>query len=421
MMEAIMLDEAIYGYLQERKSLWLKKKIKNNTPEEEQQAYQREADVQFSLEYWLPDAARRAGQLSLVSHPAKFSHPNAKTTSLIADCPAKPDGFLRSGNVAAPLDVLGNAAALDVEKFLSLHLQDGQTVLSHLEQDTEFIRQQLAITSLSYEEIRQGLLAIKKKESAPKTHGSVKQVYFPLNLAGEEYHLLSILMPSGILYELKNRINTIRFSEQAKHSREARKKNIEAEDYSEIYGLTSIGFGGTKPQNISVLNNQNGGVAYLLSASPPVLGGRRINPPRVSFFDLSYTKPAYYQALFEEFHKTVSLAINNKSIRNKIKSLAKSIFFAVIDRSWEIRYLEAGWSDSDRYLKLPKSQKLWLDQQYRQSDEKDEDWLLEIQQDMVRWFIQAYAKLLKDQAYPLADYEFIELKTWLESCGEGLK
>jgi len=416
-----MLDSAIQDYLDERKSLWLKKKIKNNTPEDEKLAFEQQARELFSLSVWLPDAARRSGQLSMVSHPAKFSHPNAKTSNLIANCSRRPDGYLRSGNVEAQLDVLGNAAALDVEKFLSLKLHDGKTILEHLEQNTETIRQQFSIDSLAFDEIRQGLLAIKKSESQAKTHGGVKQVYFPTDPEHETYHLLSILMPSGILYELKARINAMRFSEQAKASREARKKNEASDDYSEVYDLTSIGFGGTKPQNISVLNNQNGGVAYLLPASPPVLNRRRINPPRNSFFDLSYTKPGYYQDLFEELHQTLSLAINNKAIRNKIKTRVKAIFFAVIDRSWEIRYLEAGWSDSDRYIHLPKAQKLWLDQQYRQAEDKDEHWLQTIQNELIRWFGHAYAKALNDKAYPLADYEFIELGKWLEECGEGLK
>ena len=229
-------------------------------------------------------------------------------------------------------------------------------------------------------------------------------------------------MPSGILFELKKRINDMRFSDSAKASRDARKHNKPGDDYAEIFNLTSIGFGGTKPQNISVLNNQNGGVAYLLPASPPVLTARRLNPPRTSFFDLKYTRPQNYQELFTEFHKTLSIAINNKGIRNKIEAIAKSIFFELIDRSWQLRYLDAGWSDSDRYKKLSRREKLWLDAQYRNSKEKNEDWLEALQQSFVRWFIDAYEKVIrKDQAYSLADYEFIELQKWLQECGEGLK
>jgi len=414
-----MPDTAISEYLQERKSLWLKKKVKANTPEEEKRHAEQEAEQLFSLAEWLPDAARRAGQLSMVSHPAKFSHPNAKTTHLIADCQRKADGFLRSGNVNTGLDVLGNAAALDVQKFLSLTLQDGKNILQHLEEGTEYIRQQFSIPTVNYDDLADGLLAIKKKSSDQKTHGGVKQVYFPVD---KGYHLLSILMPSGILFELKKRINDMRFSDAAKASRDARRNNKAADDYAEIYDLTSIGFGGTKPQNISVLNNQNGGVAYLLPASPPVLSERRLNPPRSSFFDLKYTRPEKYQELFTEFHKTLSIAINNKGIRNKIRGLAKAVFFELIDRSWQLRYLESGWSDSDRYKKLSKREKLWLDQQYRNSEEKGEDWLETLEDGFVSWFIDAYKKVIGvQQAYSLVDYEFIELHKWLQECGEGLK
>jgi len=415
-----MPDSAIKDFLSEREALWLKNKIKSNTPEDKKEELEQEANEKFSLANWLPDAARRAGQLSMVSHPAKFSHPNAKTTALIADADFNEDGLLRSGNVKVELDVLGNAAALDVHKFLSLTLQDGQTVLQHLEQETDTIRQKFTLPLVSYEEITSGLLAIKQGDGQLKTHGSVKQVYFPI--AENDYHLLSILMPSGILYELKQRINQMRFSDDAKASREARRENKTGQDYSEVFNLTQIGFGGTKPQNISVLNNQNGGIAYLLNAAPPVLAGRRINPPRADFFDFNYTRPENYRTLFEDFHKTLNLAINNKGIRGRIKSLAKSLFFELIDRSWQIRYLEPGWSESDRYRSLAKYQKLWLDSQYRQAEEKDEQWLNQLEEAMVRWFMNAYEKVIdKQKALSLADYEFIELKKWLQSCGEGLK
>jgi CRISPR-associated protein Csy1 len=413
------MEPVIKVFLEERKSLWLKKKVKSNTPEAEKLRLEQESNDLFSLANWLPDASRRAGQLTMVSHPAKFSHPNAKTTAIIVDAKYLCDGLLRSGNVTAKLDTFGNAAALDVQKLLSLKLYDNQTILTHLEKDTDTIRQQFTIPTATYDEISSGLLAIKQGDNQLKTHGGIKQVYFPVDDNG--YHLLSILTPSGIVFELKSRINEMRFSDSAKASREARKSNRPAQDYSEIFNLTLIGYGGSKPQNISVLNNQNGGVAYLLNATPPVLKGRRLNPPRRDFFDFEYTRPEIYKDLFDDFHKTLSTAINNKALREKIKWQAKAIFFELIDRSWLLRYLEPGWSESDRYQRLPQMQKLWLDAKYRDAPEKNEDWLSGIQEKMIRWFRDAYKKQLAGQSVNLADYEFIELKKWLESCGEGLK
>ena len=375
-----------------------------------------------ALEEWLPGASKRAGQLAFTSHPPKFSHPNAKITLMNVKADWIADGFLRSGNVNIEMDVVGNAASLDVYKFLSLVLQDGKTILDHLEESSDYIQSQLAISSISFEDISKGLLEIRKNDSSQvKTHGGVKQVYFPVDHDQKGYHLLSVLTPSGILYELKSRINDMRFSEKSKASRDARRNNNSAEDYSEIFGLTSIGFGGTKPQNISVLNNQNGGVAYLLPSLPPVLENRKLNPPRNSFFDTEYTSPHQYKTQLETLHKTLRLDVNNVDIRRRIKGFVKSIYFELIDRSWQIRYLKAGWSDSDRYQSLPKHQKYWLDQQYREQRMENTEWLDDIKESFVRWFISAYEKALDKQAVKLTDYEFIELKHWLDEIEEGLK
>ena len=98
----------------------------------------------------------------------------------------------------------------------------------------------------------------------------MKQVYFPVGEA--QYHLLSILTPSGLITRLKQSVDAMRFSEETKQAKESRKKNEHHEvGYSDIFDLTVTGYGGTQPQNVSVLNSQNAGRAYLLPSCPPVL------------------------------------------------------------------------------------------------------------------------------------------------------
>jgi CRISPR-associated protein Csy1 len=80
---------------------------------------------------WLIDASKRSGQLSVTTHPPKFSHPDAKIDAIIAKCNQKNDGLLRSGNVKIGLDVVGNAASLDVDKFLRLELDNNLTILQN--------------------------------------------------------------------------------------------------------------------------------------------------------------------------------------------------------------------------------------------------------------------------------------------------
>ena len=78
-----------------------------------------------------------------------------------------------------------------------------------------------------------------KPDDMNMTDERIKQVYFPVE---GDYHLLSILTPSALLYELKNRINEIRFGEEAKQAREAKKKNLfHPSGFGDIYNLTTIG------------------------------------------------------------------------------------------------------------------------------------------------------------------------------------
>ncbi len=416
-----MLDPAIKHFLDERKELWLKKKIKSKTTEEEKILFEKQAAVEFSLPGWLPGAAKRASQLSLVSHPGKFSHPSAKTTPIIALSPSDNDGFLRTGNVTTvDLDVLGNAAALDVFKFLSIKLVDNKTILTHLDEKTSTIKEQLSIPTLPFPDVEQGLLAVKEDTGTTvKTSNKIKQVYFPADSSG--YHLLSVLTPSGVMYKLKERINQMRFSEAAKEVRAAKKANKDSpDDLSEIYGLSVIGFGGTKPQNISVLNSQNGGAAYLLPSMPPNLTPRTIYPPKVNFFSNSLWPRAFIDD-YQKFHDVLIADANNVHVRRQRDWLIRSIIYQVADRMWMIRSLPGQWSDAERYQALPHYQKIWLDQQYRETRQEDGQWFDQVKINLARWFILTYKKLLAKKALSLGDEHSQPIKDMIVECEEALR
>lgn len=414
-----MLEPAIKDFLNERKEIWLKKKIKNDTSDEDKVELKQIAADEFSLAIWLPNAAVRAKQLSLVTHPGKFSHPSAKISSIIARAQRIPDGFLRTGNVDADLDVFGNAAAMDVYKFLSIELSDNKTVLSHLEDNTEEIEKQLSISTASFSELSHSLLAIKRDDEAIiKTSEKIKQVYFPV---ADNYHLLSVLTPSNIMFKLKERINTMRFSDEAKEVREAKKKNHHHKNsLSDIIGLTVIGFGGTKPQNISVLNSQNGGAAYLLSSMPPQLEVRKIQPPKTNFFSNTLWVK-YFEDDFKKFHKLLAGDYNNIHIRKQRDRIIKSIIYQVVDRLWFVRYLPETWSDSDNYQSLPHDQKIWLDQQYSVVREENTEWLDSIKSDLARWFINTYLKLLDKKALGLGDEQILHIRKVIDECEDALR
>lgn len=98
--------------------------------------------AQFEPAPWLEDAARRVVQIQAVTHSLKPIHPEAKGSSLY-----RPPQSVATGPWVGThclgdqfeSDVVGNAAALDVYKFLKL-AHDGQSFLDMAAKgDADFI------------------------------------------------------------------------------------------------------------------------------------------------------------------------------------------------------------------------------------------------------------------------------------------
>lgn len=413
------MTASIQAFLNERKELWLKDRLKKAINETEVADLQLQADERFSLGEWLPDAAKRVGQLSMVSHPSKFSHPSAKTSSVIAQEKYANDGYLRSGNVDYPLDVFGNAAAMDVFKFLSIDLGNGQTVLDAFEKQDIDLKEFIQHSSLDFDTLRSAFLVIKETDTSVKTDHLVKQVYFPIEHGG--YHLLSLLTPSGLMTKLKQNIDAIRFSDETKQAKERRKKN-ESDDvgYADIYDLTVTAYGGTQPQNVSVLNSQNAGRAYLLASYPPQLEKRTIRLPKTDFFaQCLYRKN--FQDSFSQLHKFMQLDVNNIDIRIAIRNIIQFAIDQVLFQAWKIREsYTAGWSNQDYYLALPKLQRKWLDDFYEAEREQDDDWRDELSREIARWILRSYEKVISD-AYILGAGELIDVKQRVEKSLQQTK
>ncbi|ENV06534.1 CRISPR type I-f/ypest-associated protein csy1 [Acinetobacter sp. CIP 102637] len=406
------MTESIQNFLNERKELWLKDRLKKAENDSVISELQGQADDKFSLKEWLPDAAKRVTQLSMVSHPSKFSHPSAKTSSVIAQAKQINDGYLRSGNVSYPLDVFGNAAAMDVFKFLSLPLTEKLTVLDGFERQEESLKTLLVGADLDFETLGTEFLKIKATDTSVKTDHLVKQVYFPIEQA--EYHLLSVLTPSGLITRLKQSIDTIRFSQETKQAKELRRKNEHHEiGYADIFDLTITAYGGTQPQNVSVLNSQNAGRAYLLSSCPPMLEKRAIRLPKTDFFaQCLYRKN--YQESFIQLHKFMQLDLNNDDIRTAIRNIIQFVIDQILVLASKTReYSTEGWSNQDYYASLPKLQRIWLDKIYQTERDEDSDWRDELSREIARWILRSYEKVISD-AYKLGTGEILDVKQRVE-------
>jgi len=401
------MNEVITKFFDERKEAWLKKNLKSSLSEEEVLRVHEICSETFSLEIWLPHAAQRAGQISMSTHPCTFSHPSSRkngngyVTSIIAETEHRADGFLRSGNVAVQSDALGNAAALDVHKFLSLQMPDGLQLIEHIKNESDLARSLLKIKTKSYEALRNGFLEMIVSSKESVTSSKIKQVYFPVN---DDYHQLSLLSNSGMIYHLKKRLDEIRFGDKLKVLREKRKNNEFSEDsFSEIYNLTTIGYGGTKPQNISVLNSQNGGKAQLLYSMPPVIEDQNIRFPKYNFFNESI-KGWEQKEIFYALHHIYKTDYNNKNIREGRAYRYQQLLDRIIEKMWAVRAVSQK-QYFEKSSKLKSYQKLWLSHAYEEQKEGTDVWLEKLVKEITSWIIRTYEKQIGKQAIKFGEGE----------------
>ena len=129
------MAEVIADYINQRKlqklepiEKKLEKALSSNSDEIEKSKVKTECLVemqkieqQFKEQNWLSEAAKRAYQISLVTHALKFTHGDAKGSSILSLNYLEDTDYLTTASVPnLAIDAVGNAAALDVAKFLQL-------------------------------------------------------------------------------------------------------------------------------------------------------------------------------------------------------------------------------------------------------------------------------------------------------------
>jgi CRISPR-associated protein Csy1 len=222
---------------------------------------------------WLTDASARAAQIQLVSHAPKYSHSYNKARGYLSqsrqsDC----EGLLSSSHSKnINYDFIGNAAVFDVANLLRLNA-DGQCLIDWIRAGDISPLLPLADNA---EQATQWLAEFREALNLNKTnslsHALSKQAYWPLGSSEKKgYHLISPLFASSQQQAFYQRVQAARFGETQKAARDARKENADHPEPTRHFpALAQIAYGGTKPQNISLLNSQRGGIAYLLPATPP--------------------------------------------------------------------------------------------------------------------------------------------------------
>ncbi|MBH8580861.1 type I-F CRISPR-associated protein Csy1 [Halomonas pacifica] len=369
---------------------------------------------QFAFEAWIDNAARRVSQLQVVTHSLKPIHPDAKGTNLYV-----PPETLKHHNLvgshALPADfladVVGNAAALDVYKFLKLE-HDGKSLLERvLEEDAELVSA-LSEGPAQAREWMRAFAAITEPRGEAASHANAKQLYWLAEgddpVDDQAYHLLAPLYATSLTHRVFQTINEDRFGAPAKLARDARRKNQASETgYHDYPNLAVQKLGGTKPQNISQLNSERGGNNYLLASLPPNWVSREVRVPLGT--DSVFPRFGRRREVHQLVNDLRRFLESNPDPTYDTRDLRDDLNAALMDElmvfSMEFHRLPPGWSD-DPKCRLAVEEVYWLDPGRAELDEafhqarRETDWPGELRRRFANWLNQRLGRKL-----PVGDTE----------------
>ena len=353
---------------------------------------------------------------AIVSHPAKMTNPECKFPKVFASSNSSPDGFVRTGNYDAVFDMHIDAKYLKVFKFISLEYMQ-KPLMEYIKNENTLIFKQLFGVSDDKAKTWVKNFSTCINNQSTKTNQFVRQVYFPVE---DKYHLLSLLAPSGLVFSLKERIDTINDRSPAAYLGKKLKKNNEYSEsgYSTIPNLTMTRHGGEHPKNISGLNNKYQSY-YLLHSAPPTLQKRDIRFPKQNFFRESF-RFYEYREVFDALHKLFKTDYNNKRIREGRDYRLQDLMDRIINKMWAVRAVskEQFWPE---HSKLKPHQKIWLCEEYQQTREEENDWIEKLCKEISSWIIRTYEKLLGKQACKLGESERLHIYGIVTQNKEALR
>jgi len=327
---------------------------------------------------YLTSASARAKQIQFATHIAKFTNSDTKSTNVFLENTEQIPYVCTME--FSDIDVTGNAAALDVAKLLLL--SDGKiTLLEEISREESSSLEPFAENDDQLKNWMAGFTrALEKRD--PASHNLSKQIFFPVN---GDYHLLSPLYPSTLAKHLHSKVNEDLYSNQAKEARECKKKKLPSSYAVTSYpGLCIQKHGGSKPQNVSLLNSAMGGRAYLYRSLPPECKTLKKPPQKPNDFWYEFDSRSF-RVMIElvNYLKTVEQKDSNLKIRNQVKYYIEQIVDILIIYSAEVQKFKPGWSNDS---KIPQSEKLWLDPHNEEllEQRKNGDWMEEIASQFAR-------------------------------------
>lgn len=417
------LRAAISGFLMERLQPKLDK-LKPDDPNDH--AARQKLIAEHQLVAWVADAARRVGQIQQVTHAVKFTHPSSEGSSLSSTGnPAAGESMIGThllGSEAAG-DVVGNAAALDVYKFLRIEVA-GRTLLERAIAGDAALAEALSSDATEAASWMAAFARLPEPKGGPASHTLARQVFWPLEDGA--YHLLAPLFSSPLAHAMYRRVNDERFSDEAQAARDARRAGRpHPKGYRDFPHLVIQSFGGSKPQNISQLNSERHGENFLLASLPPVWNSPLTRPPRHTetvfgkYFERRGEVRRVANAL-RDFLRRTARAGSNVRIRDTRAEMVIALCSEVQQMAAEIRYdVAPGWTRGED-CRLNRAEQCWLDpargdwDEAFAADRQRGDWQDEVCRRFAVWLNNRLKTDLTLFGDPEAD-------AWRTALGEELK
>lgn len=366
----------------------------------------------FNVNNWISGAARRAKQISFITHTPKFTHSKInKDTSafLIEQYQVIPNYLTTSSIFNKRYDVVGSASALDVAAFLQIEFE-GDSLITQITNGHINALLSLSTNAEQLIEWFDGfLLAFDKGEKELESHTQAKQVYFPISNDSDNscinYLLVLPMQSTTLIQELHNAITKARFSEEQKEIRKLHRNKLHSEhERIDFVDIATLFVGGANPQNVSQLNSQRVGKLPLLNSAPPK-------------FELQETPPFNQKNVFDGFlynkvrneiiaiKNTISCTAQGTPLfKHKViyEDLIQRIISEVLSYAAMIQELKhcGGWS-FDEQCQLPLNQSLWLDiynpDPLFKENRSNNDWVESVIADFNKWIKSALS--LKDDRF----------------------
>ncbi|HAT6805026.1 TPA: type I-F CRISPR-associated protein Csy1 [Citrobacter freundii] len=393
-------------------------------------AERRELELRYEPKVWLTDAAKRAGQINLVTHAAKFTHGDSKSSSIFNEVVAQ-DGYLSSSSISGlEADADGNAAVMYVAKLLQRQVEGGDSLLASLKRGDHSALAEFTDSTTQLNDWVTGFSRILTPK-APVSHRLAKQGYFPVDGG---YHLLSPLFATSLAHVMHQKMIAMRFGDEAKAIRKARREKTWHPTPLTIFpDSAEMHFGGSNTQNISYFNKLRDGRIRLLSCQPPQWTQVEKTPTEIRSifkFGEEFDRKAY--GIVQRMLAVVKRPGNNIKIRDGRDECLDQLIDLLFDVSTKLQREE--WQNWTLNCPLLKShQQLWLDpwrtktdETFRLEREKD-DWQAGIVEDFALWLNARLRRGLPDvgevekRVWQSRDYLRTNLREMEKIIREALK